>query len=84
NVADIALTFGALDRGLEEVNPVMAWLLETGHGLAAVVKVGVSIVVAAAGWWFRRYRRVIEAAVAIVAVMSLVVLYHLATLGVSA
>jgi hypothetical protein len=84
NVADMAFTFRALDRGLQEVNPVMAGLLDTGHGVAAFVKIGVSIALGAAGWWFRRYRRVIEAALVVAALMGTVVLYHLLTYSVSA
>lgn len=77
NVADIGFTFRALDRGLRELNPVMAGLLDAGHGIAAIVKVGVAVVLAAAGWWLRRFRRVIEAALLVVALMTAVVLYHL-------
>jgi hypothetical protein len=77
NVADMAFTFAALDRGLEELNPVVAALLDTGHGLAAFVKIGVAVVLAAAGWWFRRFRRVIEAALLVNAIMAGVVFYHL-------
>jgi hypothetical protein len=83
NVADMAFTFRALDRGLEEVNPVMAGLLGASHGVAAFVKIGVSVILAAAGWWFRRFRRVIEVALLVVGVMSLVVVYHLITYNVS-
>jgi len=83
NVADMAFTFRALDRGLQEVNPVMAGLLEAGHGVAAFVKIGISVVFAAAGWSFRRYRRVIEAALIVVGLMTLVVLYHVLTYSVA-
>ena len=83
NVADMAFTFRALDRGLQEVNPVMAGLLEDGHGVAAFVKIGISVVFAAAGWSFRRYRRVIEAALIVVGLMTLVVLYHVLTYSVA-
>jgi hypothetical protein len=83
NIADIAFTFRALDRGLQEVNPVMDGLLGAGHGIAAFVKIGVSAVLAAIGWWFRRFRRVIEVALLVVALMSLVVLYHVLTYSVA-
>ncbi len=76
NIADVAFTFRALDRGLRELNPVMAGLLDAGHGVAALVKIGVLAALAAAGWWFRRFRRVIEVALLVVALMSVVVLYH--------
>lgn len=75
--ADMAFTFAALDRGLEELNPVMAFLLDTGRGVAALVKVGITAGLAATGWWFRRYRRVIEAGQLVAAIMSLVLVYHL-------
>jgi hypothetical protein len=83
NVADVAFTFRALDRGLQEVNPVMAGLLDAGHGVAAFVKIGVSVALASAGWWFRRFRRVIEVGLLVAALMSLVVLYHVLTLSVA-
>jgi hypothetical protein len=80
NVADILFTFHALGRGLEELNPVMAELLGAGHGVAAIVKIGVTSVLAATGWWFRRFRRVIVAALLVFALMSLLTLYHLLNL----
>ncbi len=83
NIADMAFTFRALDRGLQEVNPVMAGLLDVGHGVAAFVKIGVSVALAAAGWWFRRFRRVIEVALLVVTLMSVVVLYHVLTYSVA-
>ena len=76
-IADIAFTFAALDRGLEELNPVMVFLLDSGHGLAAVVKVGITALLAALGWWFRRFRRVIDVGVFVAGLMSLVFVYHL-------
>ena len=83
NIADMAFTFRALGRGLQEVNPVMAGLLGAGHGVAAFVKIGVSVVLAAAGWRFRRFRRVIEVALLVVTLMSVVVLYHVLTYSVA-
>jgi hypothetical protein len=47
------------------------------------VKIGVSVVLAAAGWRFRRFRRVIEVALLIVTLTSVVVLYHLLTYSVA-
>ena len=76
NIADLAFTFRALDRGLRELNPVMAGLLDAGDGVAAFVKIGVSVALAAAGWWLRRFRRVIEMALVVITLMSVVVLYH--------
>lgn len=84
NVADVAFTLRALGRGLQEVNPVMAGLLDAGHGIAAFVKIGVTMVLAVAGWWLRRFRRVIEVALIVIALMSAVVLYHVLTYSVAA
>jgi hypothetical protein len=81
NAADIVFTFGALDRGIRELNPVMVTLLDAGHGIAAFVKIGVCAVLAVAGWWYRRFRRVIEVALFVAALMSLLVVYHLLSLG---
>jgi hypothetical protein len=83
-IADMVFTFRALDRGLQEVNPVMAGLLDAGHGVAAFVKVGVSAALAALGWWLRRFRRVIEVALLVVTLMSAVVIYHILTYSVTA
>lgn len=83
NIADVAFTFRALDRGLQEVNPVMAGLLDAGHGVAAFVKIGVPVALAAAGWWLRRFRRVIEVALLVVTLMSVVILYHVLTYSVA-
>jgi len=83
NIADMAFTFRALGRGLQEVNPVMEGLLDASHGVAAFVKIGVSAVLAVAGWRFRRFRRVIEVALLVVALMSIVVLYHVLTYSVA-
>lgn len=77
NVADILFTFRALDHGLEELNPVMVGLLDAGHGVAALVKIGVTAALATAGWWFRRFRRVIDGALFVLALMSILTLYHL-------
>ncbi len=84
NVADVAFTLRALGRGLQEVNPVMAGLLDAGHGIATFVKIGVTVVLAVAGWWLRRFRRVIEVALIVIALMSAVVLYHVLTYSVAA
>ena len=83
SIADMAFTFRALGRGLEEVNPVMEGLLGAGHGIAAFIKIGVSAILAGAGWWFRRFRRVIEVALLVTALLSLVVAYHVLTYSVS-
>lgn len=76
-IADMAFTFAALDRGLEELNPVMVFLLDAGHGVAAFVKVGITVVLAAAGWRLRRFRKVIEVGLLVFGIMALVNLYHL-------
>jgi hypothetical protein len=80
NVADILFTFHALDRGLEELNPVMDGLLGAGRDVAAIVKIGVAAILAAAGWWFRRFRKVIAGGLFVFAIMSLLTLYHLLNL----
>jgi len=83
NIADMAFTFRALGRGFQEVNPVMAGLLGAGHGFAAFVKIGVSVVLAAAGWRFRRFRRVIEAALLVVILTMVVALYYVLTYSIA-
>lgn len=76
NIADLLLTVRALSMGAVEVNPVMAWLFDLDPVLAAVFKLTVGAGIAFAVWSARRYRRILETSLALVAVMTLVLLYH--------
>jgi len=74
---DFVLTLRLIDMGATEVNPVMARLLEFGPVSAAVFKGLITAAVAAGVWTLRRYRRVLELSLAVLAVMTAVVLYEI-------
>ena len=77
SLVDLMLTNVALSLGATEVNPFMLYFLEMGTTEAAVVKCGV-LVVASAGIWLMRRRRVaLLAAPLFVAVYTTVVIYEL-------
>lgn len=76
NIADLLLTVRALAMGAIEANPVMAWLFATDPALAAMFKLVVGFGIALATWAARRYRRILEASFVLVAIMTLVLIYH--------
>jgi hypothetical protein len=76
NIADLLLTVQALSMGAVEANPVMAWLFATDPVLAALFKLAVGFGMAAAVWAARRYRRILEMSFVMVAVMTVVLVYH--------
>ncbi|HKZ28053.1 MAG TPA: DUF5658 family protein, partial [Acidimicrobiia bacterium] len=76
NIADLLLTVRALSLGAVEGNPVMALLFEIDPAMAAMFKLVVGAGIALAIWSARRYRRMLEASLMLVAVMTLVLVYH--------
>jgi hypothetical protein len=76
NIADLLLTIRALSMGAVELNPVMAWLFELDPTLAALFKLSVGMAIALSVWAARRYRRILEASLLLVTVMTVVLLYH--------
>ncbi len=76
NLADLLLTIRALSMGAVEGNPIMAYLFAVDPTLAALFKVVVGAGIALAIWSARRYRRILETSLVIVAVMTVVLLYH--------
>lgn len=81
NAADLVLTLHALDRGAVEVNPVMAQMFEAGTAPAALFKLTVGVLVAGVIWALRRYRRILEASLIVVAILGALVVYHVAAAG---
>lgn len=77
NAADLWLTVRALDRGAIEVNPVMRVMLETRPLTAAVFKLSVGFGVAAVLWRLRRYRRILEVSLVLLAGFVVLTGYHL-------
>ena len=76
NAADLLLTVVALENGAVEVNPVMAWLFGINPVVAAVYKLGTLAVVALLIFAMRRYRRVLEVSLALVAGFTTLFGYH--------
>ena len=76
NIVDLLLTVQALSMGAVEVNPVMAWLFAIDPVLAAVFKLAIGAGIALAVWATRRYRRILETSFVLVAVMTVVLVYH--------
>jgi hypothetical protein len=76
NLADLLLTVRALSMGAVEGNPIMAFLFAVDPTLAAMFKVVVGAGIALAVWSARRYRRILETSLVMVAVMTAVLLYH--------
>lgn len=76
NIADLLLTVRALSLGAVEVNPVMAWMFDLDPTLAALFKLAVGMGIALAVWAARRYRKILETSLLLVAVMTVVLVYH--------
>lgn len=78
NVADFTLTMHALELGAREANPIMAGLLDLSPALAGTVKVVVTMLIAAAIWRMRRYRRILEVSLVALVGFTMLVTYQLA------
>ena len=76
NLADLLLTVRALSMGAVEGNPIMAYLFAVDPVLASVFKISVGAGIAIAVWSARRYRRILETSLLMVAVMTAVLFYH--------
>lgn len=83
-VVDVLLTDRLIAVGASELNPVMSRLLAGGVGGAVVVKALVMAPVAAGVWLLRRYRRVLEFSLVVLAGSILLVLYEFAGLAILA
>jgi uncharacterized membrane protein (UPF0136 family) len=77
NLADYLLTLQALDRGAQEVNPIMAALFESDPSLALAFKLITAMVVAGIIWQLRRYRRILGVALIALGGFALLVVYQL-------
>jgi len=75
NIADLLLTFRAIELGAVELNPIMAALINTDPLLAALFKTTIVVGVAAAMWATRRYRRVLEASLVLLAAFVVLTTY---------
>ena len=75
-LADVLLTSRLISFGAAELNPVMAGLLAGGPGTALLLKILVMAPVAAAVWWLRRYRRILEFSLIVVVVFAALIAYQ--------
>jgi hypothetical protein len=77
NVADFLLTLNALAMGASEANPVMRSLFNVDPVYAGIFKflaiLGVTLLV----WRCRRYRSALQASLIVLAVFTLVFVYHI-------
>jgi hypothetical protein len=76
SVVDLLLTWRFIGMGATELNPVMAGLFDSGLAGAAAVKVSITAVVVAGIVAMRRYRRVLEFSLVLVAALVVLVGYE--------
>jgi hypothetical protein len=77
SLLDLTLTSRALASGAAEGNPLMAAAFESGWETAALVKLASMALVSGAIVYYRRYRRIIQVALAGVIGYTLLLSYHL-------
>ena len=80
NVADLMLTAAALRAGATELNPLMANLFMADPVMAVIFKLATAIAVAGTMWALRRYRRVLQASLAVLGLFTVVLAYSAAGL----
>lgn len=80
NVADLLLTLRALELGADELNPIMATLLDSNLAVASAFKVTMGIAVVTVIWLLRRYRLILEASLFILAGFTLLATYGVVSL----
>ncbi len=76
NITDMLLTSRALSMGAEELNPVMAWALGHDPALAAAIKIAMGAGAALVMWLLRRYRRVLELTLLLLAGFTALLVYQ--------
>jgi hypothetical protein len=80
SMLDAFLTLRLLPLGFVEANPVMRALVHADPARATIVKMLIILLASVGIWVLRRHRAAAEAAVFLVAVYGIVVLYELAGL----
>jgi hypothetical protein len=76
SAVDLVLTHRLLALGATEANPLMAAALDAGVVPAAILKAAVTLPVAGAVWWLRRYRRVLELSMVVTGLLAALVVYQ--------
>lgn len=77
NLLDFGLTLNCLARGGGEANPVMRSLFNMGPLAAGVFKFSAVLLVTALVWRYRRFRSGLAAALAILLLYVLIIVYHI-------
>ncbi len=78
NLSDLIFTYLALGAGFAEANPFLRYLFSNFSPiLGGYVKLAVGLLVTLTIWLLRKYRRVLEGALLILAIYLLIILYHL-------
>jgi hypothetical protein len=77
NLLDFGLTLNYLAHGGGEANPVMRSLFNVGPLSAGIFKFGAVLLVTALVWRYRRFRSGLAAAVAILLLYVLIIVYHI-------
>jgi hypothetical protein len=77
NLADFSLTIIALERGAREANPLLEPLFELSPVAAAVFKASLVLGISLVVWDGRRYRRLLETGLLVMALFALVVVYQI-------
>lgn len=76
NFADFSLTLNALSAGGREANPLMRSLLALDPVWAGLFKAAAVLLASWIVWRLRRYRLALQATLAVAAILSAVLLYH--------
>lgn len=78
NLGDLVFTYLALSAGYQEANPFLRYLfLNFSPLVGGYVKLALGLLVTIALWCFRKYKRVLEATLLILAIYLLILLFHL-------
>ena len=81
NLFDFALTLNALAIGATEANPIMRSLLNVSPLWAGIFKVAAVLAATVLIWQFKRYRKALMTAVAMLVLFAGVFIYHICGLA---
>lgn len=78
NFADLIFTYLALGAGHDEANPFLRYIfINFSPLIGGYLKLGVGFIVTLAIWHLRKYRRMLEATLLILAIYTGIFFYHL-------
>ena len=81
NMADFVLTLRVLDRGGSEANPLMNSLFALSPVWAGLFKIAAVLLVSLVLWRCRCFRGALTAVLVVLAVLAVVILYHICGLA---